>query len=257
RNNIVNSPISIMKRTYTNNPHMITPPDTVKLEYSIYEPPRPRERPDSPPIIILHGLFGSKQNWKILSRAFSHRLNTHVFALDLRNHGSSPHSEIHNYEIMADDVNEFIHDHWLKEVVILGHSMCVGMVLALRHEKRIGQLVVVDTAPIYARLNENFKDYIEVMKEIEQLGVTTRRQADQVMRDYISDHVLRQFLLTNLKREAHEQKYSFQIPLDILKDSLETLSGFPFYSAHQAFHKKTLFVVGTRSNYVPPKDILS
>lgn len=156
------------------------------------------------------------------------------------------------------------------------------MVLALRHEERISQLVVVDTAPVYARFSEDFKTYIDAMKEIEELGVTSRRQADEVMRDYVSvcvnprpnnnhlihnsltlpqklyiknaqDQTLRQFLLINLKREQSNERYRFQIPLGILKDSLETLGGFPFYSAHQAFHKKTLFVVGKRSNYVPPK----
>lgn len=76
----INSPL-ILKREFTRDSHMISPPETVKLVYTVYEPPRPRERPDCPPIIILHGLFGSKQNWKILSKAFSNRLNTRVFSL--------------------------------------------------------------------------------------------------------------------------------------------------------------------------------
>lgn len=80
------------------------------------------------PLIILHGLFGQSDNWNTLAKNFAEK-GFHVFTLDQRNHGLSPHSELWNYEVMADDVFEFIQDHNLKEPVLLGHSMGAKTVL--------------------------------------------------------------------------------------------------------------------------------
>ncbi|CAG8766234.1 323_t:CDS:2, partial [Dentiscutata heterogama] len=136
------------------------------------------------PLIILHGLFGSKQNWRSLAKVFAQRLNTRVFTLDLRNHGESPHSEVHNYEVMAEDVVTFMNEHQLKRTVVMGHSMGgkVAMTIALMQAPQIDQLVVVDSAPTNAYISDKFNTYVEVMKKIEQAGVMKQSQADEIMK---------------------------------------------------------------------------
>src|SRR5262249_38389288 len=99
------------------------------------------------PLIILHGLFGSLENWRTLSKAFAQSFT--VFALDQRNHGRSPHSEVFTYQAMMADVREFMEQHDLASAYVLGHSMGgkVAMQFALTHPDMVDRLIVVDIAP--------------------------------------------------------------------------------------------------------------
>ena len=98
-------------------------------------------------VVILHGLLGSADNWRSMSR----RLGAHyqVFALDLRNHGRSPHSDILDYDVMAADVREFMEQQALRRIMLLGHSMGgkVAMQFAVEHSEQVDRLIVVDIAP--------------------------------------------------------------------------------------------------------------
>ncbi len=99
------------------------------------------------PLIILHGLFGSLENWRTLSKTFAQSFA--VFALDQRNHGHSPHSEVFNYYAMMEDVREFIQRHELIPAHVLGHSMGgkVAMQFAVTYPDMVDKLVIVDIAP--------------------------------------------------------------------------------------------------------------
>src|SRR6266568_8494129 len=99
------------------------------------------------PLIILHGLFGSLENWRSISERLA--ANFRVFALDQRNHGRSPHSFEMDYRLMADDVRRFILTQQIAEALVLGHSMGgkTAMQLALLHPTAVRKLVVVDIAP--------------------------------------------------------------------------------------------------------------
>ncbi|KAG9296937.1 hypothetical protein G9A89_006892 [Geosiphon pyriformis] len=245
-------PILVPFRKYSSK---VYPKEAIKLAFLEYQPPSPQQPSEIPPLVILHGLFGSKQNWKSLARAFSQRLNTRVLTLDLRNHGESPHSPVHNYEGMANDVASFLSDHKLHKIILIGHSMGgkVAMYMALQHVPYIEKLVVVDNAPLKIRLSTDFAKYIEGMKKIEETKLTKQSIADEILQEFESDISIRQFLLTNLKKDPKSGVYKFRIPLEILGESLEKLGDFPFESAHHTYHKPTLFIAGTRSNYVPLK----
>lgn len=91
--------------------------NTVKLAFNKHTPAVIK----NPPLVILPGLFGSKQNWTSLSKSLTKKLNSEVFALDLRNHGDSPHTALHSYDLMALDVQEFIKP--LGPVNLMGHSI--------------------------------------------------------------------------------------------------------------------------------------
>ena len=62
-----------------------------------------------PPIVILHGMLGSSRNWQTAGRDLA--AGRRVFALDLRNHGLSPHSDEMTYAAMAADVEAWL-DAW-------------------------------------------------------------------------------------------------------------------------------------------------
>ncbi len=106
------------------------------------------ETGEGPPLVILHGLFGSSRNWASVARRLG---ETHrVFAVDLRNHGASPWAETMDYGEMAEDVRAFLARHGLAGATVMGHSMGgkTAMRLALEHGRDVGRLIVVDFAPV-------------------------------------------------------------------------------------------------------------
>ncbi|MEL6670499.1 MAG: alpha/beta fold hydrolase, partial [Bacteroidota bacterium] len=100
-----------------------------------------------PPLIILHGLFGTLDNWQTLGKRWAK--DHTVFLVDQRNHGRSPHLDGHNYPLMAEDLADFMEGEWLHEAIILGHSMGgkTAMQLALHYPDLVKALIVVDILP--------------------------------------------------------------------------------------------------------------
>lgn len=96
----------------------------VELSFDVVQPVQTTASEQS--LVICHGLFGSKQNWRSLAKAFAQRLGMPVYTLDLRNHGNSPHAEPHTYAAMAADIGAFFDKQGLKSGVnLVGHSMSV------------------------------------------------------------------------------------------------------------------------------------
>src|SRR6185436_13531757 len=100
------------------------------------------------PVVVMHGLFGSGRDWMTAARRLA---SAHwVFAFDLRNHGTSPHTDTMSYPEMADDVRETIESLGVGPVALVGHSMGgkTAMLTALRFPEVVERLVVVDAAPV-------------------------------------------------------------------------------------------------------------
>ncbi|KND88491.1 Abhydrolase domain-containing protein IMO32 [Tolypocladium ophioglossoides CBS 100239] len=223
------------------------------LVYDLHAPARPKTDEKRGPIIFLHGLFGSKKNNRGIGKALARDLGRYVYALDLRNHGESPHDERHDYPAMAEDVSAFIQDHGLRDTTIIGHSMGAkaAMTLALRSPEMVANLVAVDNAPVDVALNKDFAQYIRGMHKIQDSNVTRQAEADQILRDFEQSLPIRQFLLGNLYRPDGEKAHKFRIPLGVLAQSLGNLGDFPYKNpGEKLFEKPALFVRGTRSNYV-------
>ncbi|POR33427.1 Abhydrolase domain-containing protein IMO32 [Tolypocladium paradoxum] len=237
-------------RAISHNAH----PEPVRpLVYDLHAPARPKTDEKQAPIVFLHGLFGSKKNNRGISKALARDLGRYVYALDLRNHGESPHDERHDYPAMAEDVSAFIQDHGLRDTTIIGHSMGAktAMTLALRSPEMVANLVAVDNAPLDVALNKDFAQYIRGMHKIQNSNVTRQAEADQILRDFEQSLPIRQFLLGNLYRPDGEMTQKFRIPLDVLARSLGNLGDFPYKNpGEERFGKPALFVRGTRSNYV-------
>ncbi|GIK02124.1 hypothetical protein Aspvir_006167 [Aspergillus viridinutans] len=222
-----------------------------ELSYQVFGPEK--EQASRNPIVFLHGLFGSKQNNRSISKVLARDLKRQVFTLDLRNHGHSFHHKEHNYSIMAEDLRKFIHQHDLAKCVLIGHSMGAktAMTVALQSSDLVSALIPVDNAPVNAPLKSDFGKYVRGMQEVEAQGVTKQSDADKILKEYEDVLPIRQFLLTNLVRAEDSQKMKFRIPLSVLGPAIPAMADFHFREPGSVtYDGPTLFVRGTKSNYV-------
>lgn len=205
----------------------------------------------------MHGLFGFKRNFRAVSQALARDLKRHVYAVDLRNHGESPHARHHTYPAMSDDVVGFIENLQLQNPTLIGHSMGakVAMTLALTHPALLAYLIAVDNAPVESPLNHDFWTYMQGMTAIDTGHYTSRKDVDRVFSTYVSDPLVRHFLLANLTRvPSPDGPYRFQFPVLTLRKALVRLGKFPFHDPEAThFDKPALFIRGTRSHYVSDK----
>ena len=147
-------------------------------------------------LIILHGLFGSSDNLGRIANEMAKDYQVH--SLDLRNHGESFHTEEMSYELMTQDVINYMDEQNLDRVNILGHSMGgkVAMNIALVYAERINKLIVADIAPVTytPHHNEIFKGLLAVEFDQDK----TRSAVDKRLASYIETLGIRQFLMKNL-----------------------------------------------------------
>lgn len=254
---------------------------TVKLDFEAYEPTEEqlKKRRTEVPIsslVVCHGLFGSKQNWRSLGRAMSARFGVPVFALDLRNHGTSPHIDGLAYSDMAQDVIEFMSSHNLTNVGLIGHSMGgkVSMSVALHPDLPSGMvrnLVSVDMSAKRGPLSPEFERYIDAMIEIRDKPCRSRNEADTILQATEPDLGVRQFLLTNLTRDPPgAETWSWRIPVDLIRKNIAQIGDFPYNppqassqdiagadanAPERSWHGETLFVKGSKSKYVNRRNI--
>ena len=196
------------------------------------------------PVVILHGLYGSAKNWNSIAKRLG--AGYRVFAVDLRNHGTSPWADSMNYFEMAGDVAEFIRRHGLEGSAILGHSMGgkVAMTLALEHGDMVGRLIVADIAPV--TYGHDLEAYLESMEGVTLEGVERRTEVDAALAGSIPDPAIRAFLLQNLVWDG--AVWDWRINLAAVHASLEEIIGFP--EVEGAYGGPTLFVAGELSNYI-------
>ena len=201
------------------------------------------------PILILHGLFGSLDNWQTLGKQFADHFS--VYLLDLRNHGKSPHSSIMDYPSMAEDIAQFIHQHQLPAPHLIGHSMGgkVALQLAARYPNLINQLVVVDITP--KSYPGGHHDIFEAMFAIDPASLANRKDADEALQQHLADAGIRQFLLKNLKR-AKPSGFEWKMNLPVIFDNYQALLAPIDFST--PYPGKTQFIRGMRSNYIQAHD---
>ncbi|ANF58089.1 alpha/beta fold hydrolase [Halotalea alkalilenta] len=204
----------------------------------------------APPLVVLHGLFGSADNWRSPIKAW--RDSRRVIALDLRNHGRSPHLDGMAYDQMAEDVLESLTALGVERFVLLGHSMGgkVAMNLARQCADRVERLIVADIAPVaYAHGHE---DVFAAMHAVERARAQNRREADAAMAQYVSDAVTRQFLATNLIR-GEQQTLEWRVDLARIEADYPAIIAAP--GGHDDYPGATLLLRGGRSNYVDAQGV--
>jgi esterase len=202
-------------------------------------------------MIVLHGLLGSSRNWLSTGRDLARYF--HVFALDARNHGKSPHVPGMEYEMMMGDIIGWMDTQGLPKAAIIGHSMGgkTAMLLACRHPERVGRLVVVDIAP---------KDYswaahraeFAALHELDLASLTSRSEAELRFEARVPNLGMRKFLSTNLT-QSDDGAWRWLINLPVLTDALPVMEK-NCLTPDDHYAGPTLFVLGGRSRYAEPGD---
>lgn len=194
-----------------------------------------------PPLLIAHGLFGSGRNWGVIAKRLSDERE--VIAVDMRNHGSSLHSEDHSYDAMADDLAEVIRAHGGRADV-LGHSMGgkAAMVLALRHAELVNRLTVADIAPV--SYGHSQQQYINAMRALDLSQIDGRAEAQAALLPLVKDPTLASFFTQSLDVKSR----AWRLNLDALEANMPQILSFPKLEA--SFAGPTLFLSGATSDYV-------
>lgn len=216
---------------------------TVELAYQAFG------NPEKPSLLIVHGYFASSRNWRRIAQNLSDQF--HVFVLDMRNHGTSPHSTVMDYPTMTADVVQMIDRLALPSVSIMGHSMGgkVAMWLALNYPGLVKQLIVVDIAPVSYR--HSFDNILQALKKLPLEKINNRKQALQMLSSTIPEQNFSQFLLQNL--HLVNGKFRWRIDLDIFSKTASFIPAFPAVEKIQAFIGPTLFIAGANSQHIKPE----
>jgi esterase len=214
-----------------------------------------------PALIILHGLYGSSDNWTTIARKLSDTFT--VYLPDQRNHGQSPHSNIHNYDSMRDDLFELVNDLSIGKFFLAGHSMGgkTAISFSLKWPEMINGLLIADISPF---VDENLKltaynrhkSILNAMLSLDLSSITTRREAEKILEGSIHSDKVRGFILKNLRRTT-DDTFTWKINCSALLTNLEkimegidrkaymteSITGFPI-----------IFLKGAESDYIPTND---
>jgi pimeloyl-ACP methyl ester carboxylesterase len=201
------------------------------------------------PLIILHGLFGFSDNWQSHAKHLSSYYRVILF--DLRNHGRSPWSDTHNYEVMAADVAESLKGLGVNHGNFIGHSMGgkILMHLALNDSSYIDKMIVVDMG--IKSYPMHHQDVINAIQSVNLENITARSQVNEFLKPILSDEGLRQFLLKNLywkEKGVLAWRMNIEVLIDRMSDVLSALPAGEVV-------KETLFIRGGLSNYILDEDI--
>ncbi len=211
-----------------------------------------REFGSGQPFIILHGLFGQSDNWVTIGKRIAE--NFHVYIVDQRNHGQSPHAPTHTFEAMSDDLAEFIETHHLKNPIILGHSMGgkTAMAFALENPTIVDKLIVVDISPRKYGERRTHTRIITEMMHIDLDKYTTRTEVENLLMDRIPEARVRMFILKNLYFKM-PKKLGWRLNLDAINNSIDAL--FDDIHTKGEYNNPTLFIRGGNSDYILDSDI--
>ena len=201
------------------------------------------------PLVILHGLFGSSDNWQSQAKIFAEFYT--VYLVDLRNHGHSFWSEEHSYVLMAKDLWDLTEELNLKNIILLGHSMGakVAMTFAQQHPTILKKLILVDMG-----IKEYPMHHQHILSGIKSLNLSeyaSRGEAERVLEVHLENPGVRQFLLKNLYWKT-KGELAWRMNVTILEKKMgEILSAIP----KQVVLTTTIFIRGELSNYILDEDI--
>ncbi len=202
------------------------------------------------PLFILHGLFGSSDNWISLGRKFAE--NYRIIIPDLRNHGQSPHSDLWDYKTMAGDIHQLAEDLGLEKILLIGHSMGgkVAMQVAEAYPGFVEKLVVADIAPKQYPIQH--RTILDAMSGLNLDQLPGRKDADEQLAATIPELGVRQFLLKNLER-VRDKGFRWKLNLAVISEQIANVGEATVPSSGISI--PTLFIRGTKSDYVEEKDI--
>ena len=198
--------------------------------------------PDTPPLIIAHGLYGSGRNWGVIAKRLSD--TRHVITPDMRNHGNSPRETTQSYPDMAGDLAELI-THIGGPVDLCGHSMGgkTAMALALTHPQLIRKLIIADIAPV--TYSHSQQGMIDAMRTVDLASLTRRSDAEKQLAAAGIEPALQSFFTQSLDVPTK----TWRLNLDVLQAEMDKIIGWPD-TLTGPFNGPTLFLSGGASDYV-------
>lgn len=222
----------------------------MKLNYKKFITPGDMEKPM---LVILHGLFGSSDNWRGWAKYLEADFD--IFLPDLRNHGKSYTAPGMTYTEQAEDVIELIESNRSKsqKIHLLGHSMGgkTAMMVALLRNDLISSLIVGDIGPKpYPPFH---REVINGFKALSEVKISSRKEADKILSTYVPESSLRSFLLKNITRE--ENQYILSPGIAEITKGYEDILKWPEYYNGFAYNGPTLFLKGEKSDYLEKEDI--
>ena len=207
------------------------------------------------PFVILHGFLGMGDNWKTMGAKIA-TLGYQVHLVDQRNHGRSFHNEVFNYEVLTQDLKQYVDFHQIDQMVLLGHSMGgkTAMYYATQYPAQVTQLIVADIAPkAYPSHHNHILESLNLLAH--QLPkLDSRQKADHFLAAYIPELGIRQFLLKNLYWQQ-PGSLGLRTNIKVLKEKgIAVGAALP---ASRVFERPTLFLKGSRSDYIKDEDVIS
>lgn len=202
------------------------------------------------PFVIVHGYFGMGDNWKTLANKFAENYQVHI--VDQRNHGRSFHSYEFDYDLMVDDLLNYIEHHQLENVILMGHSMGgkTAMQFAVENAEKLDKLILVDIAPGYYQPHHN-----EILKALNSVDFSihnSRKLVDEQLSKYIDDIGVRGFLLKSVYwREKGQLDFRFNL-LSLTENNSEVGKALESFTE---FDGATLFIAGGSSGYITQDEV--
>jgi esterase len=202
------------------------------------------------PLVILHGLFGSSDNWGSISPKLADYF--HVFAVDLRNHGRSGHDPQMSFSLMAEDLGELLRGQQLDHANVLGHSLGgkVAMQFGCSFPQRVKRLIIVDIAP--RPYPPNHRPILTALMGLDLGAYTTRKEIEDALAPDIPDLSLRRFLLKNLARDS-DGRFQWRMGLAEINQNYDRLC--EGLHAAAPYRGPALFIRGESSAYLTPGDL--
>lgn len=198
------------------------------------------------PLVILHGLLGSLDNWQTLAKKLAEQYK--VYIVDQRNHGKSPHSEEFDYNLLSADLLEFLNSHQIEKAHLIGHSMGGKAVMqfALQHSERVAKLVVVDIAP--GAFDDRHAIVFEALYFANVANAQTREEVEAKLRQKIGEESTVQFLLKGLMRNENGDGFVWRFNVDALQKAYSNVSSA--IEEKGVYEGEVLFIKGQKSNYI-------
>ncbi|MBP6795605.1 MAG: alpha/beta fold hydrolase [Saprospiraceae bacterium] len=202
------------------------------------------------PLVILHGLFGSGDNWHSFAKSISGQYQ--VIMMDIRNHGLSTHTPDFNYELISEDIADTLRSMEISSCYLMGHSMGgkAAAYFTLKYPEWVEKLIVLDIA--LKEYPPHHQRYFDAMLSMDLVATTNRMDADQWLQQYIDDTMVRQFILKNLVR-TDEGQFRWRFHLASLYQHYHEIN-ISIENNHP-FTNPVLFIKGEKSNYILPDDM--
>jgi esterase len=220
-----------------------------------------RKYGNGPPLIILHGLYGSSDNWVTIAKALSDLFT--VYLPDQRNHGLSPHDKNHDYDSMSNDLFELAADLKLKKFFLAGHSMGgkTAIAFTLKWPEMINGLLIADISPfVTEQVNKTIHNQhftiLSTMLSMNLSAISGRGEAEQILSEKIQDERVRGFILKNLQR-TDDNRFTWKINAASLLSNLgNIMKGIDrnSYMNQQVTGFPVIFLKGEESDYIPYED---